>query len=120
MGALLAEALALIGRHLERADRLEMGGGGVEAAPALTVVPVNVTGGDCQEMLKLELLPGVKLAQAEPLLVLLEGMETGAVAWRQSSSLVPEQGGGHARHNHGVMVTMQTFITNSIPACSCC
>ena len=50
------------------------------AHAALTVVPVNVTGGDCQEMLKLELLVGVKPAQAEPLLVLLVGMETGAVA----------------------------------------
>lgn len=47
----------------------------------LTMLPVNVTGGDCQEMLKLELLVGVKLVQAEPLLVLLEGMETGGVAW---------------------------------------
>lgn len=43
----------------------------------LTVFPVKVTGGDCQEMLKLELLVGVKLV--EPLL-LLDGMDTGAVA----------------------------------------
>lgn len=46
----------------------------------LTVFPVKVTGGDCQEMLKLELLVGVKLVQAGPLLLLLEGMDTGAVA----------------------------------------
>lgn len=38
---------------------------------------MKVTGGDCQEMLKLELLVGVKLV--EPLL-LLDGMDTGAVA----------------------------------------
>lgn len=42
--------------------------------------PVKVTGGDCQEMLKLELLVGVKLAQAEPLPLPLDGMDTGAVA----------------------------------------
>lgn len=55
----------------------------------LTVVPVKVTGGDCQEMLKLELLVGVKLVDAEPaeLLVLLDGMDTGAVAWRQRSKV---------------------------------
>lgn len=40
----------------------------------LTGVPVKVTGGDCQEMLKLLLLEGVKRAE------LVEGMETGAVA----------------------------------------
>lgn len=39
----------------------------------LTEVPVNVTGGDCQEILKL-LLDGVKPV------VLVEGMVTGAVA----------------------------------------
>lgn len=42
-------------------------------------------------MLKLELLVGVKLAQAEPLLVLLDGMETGAVAWRQSTHLLQKK-----------------------------
>lgn len=48
----------------------------------LTVFPVKVTGGDCQEMLKLELLVGVKLVEAEPAeLLLLDGMDTGAVAW---------------------------------------
>lgn len=41
--------------------------------------PVKVTGGDCQEMLKLELLVGVKLVEDEPLL-LLDGIDTGAVA----------------------------------------
>lgn len=47
----------------------------------LTVFPVKVTGGDCQEMLKLELLVGVKLVEAEPAeLLLLDGMDTGAVA----------------------------------------
>lgn len=46
----------------------------------LTVLPVKVTGGDCQEMLKVEPLVGVKVL-AEPLLLLLEGMDTGAVAW---------------------------------------
>lgn len=47
----------------------------------LTVVPVKVTGGDCQEMLKLELLVGVKLVDAELAeLLLLDGMDTGAVA----------------------------------------
>lgn len=45
---------------------------------SLTVFPVKVTGGDCQEMLKLELLVGVKLVEDE--LLLLEGMDTGAVA----------------------------------------
>ena len=40
---------------------------------------MKVTGGDCHEMLKLELLLGVKLVQAEPLLQ-LDGMDTGAVA----------------------------------------
>lgn len=44
-----------------------------------TVFPVKVTGGDCQEMLKLELLVGVKLVEEE--LLLLDGMDTGAVAW---------------------------------------
>lgn len=39
---------------------------------------MKVTGGDCQEMLKLELLVGVKLLEAEVLL--LDGMDTGAVA----------------------------------------
>lgn len=43
-------------------------------ARVLTGVPVKVTGGDCQEMLKLLLLEGVKRAE------LVEGMETGAVA----------------------------------------
>lgn len=43
--------------------------------------PVKVTGGDCQEMLKLELLVGVKLVEAEAAeLLLLDGMDTGAVA----------------------------------------
>ena len=47
----------------------------------LTVFPVKVTGGDCQEILKLELLVGVKLVEAEPAeLLLLDGMDTGAVA----------------------------------------
>lgn len=46
-------------------------------APFLTMFPVKVTGGDCQEMLKVEPLVGAKLA--EPLL-LLDGMDTGAVA----------------------------------------
>lgn len=47
----------------------------------LTVFPVKVTGGDCQEMLKLELLVGVKLVEAEPAeLLLLDGIDTGAVA----------------------------------------
>lgn len=45
------------------------------------MVPVKVTGGDCQEMLKLELLVGVKLVEGEPVaLLLLDGMDTGAVA----------------------------------------
>lgn len=43
-------------------------------------MPVKVTGGDCQEMLKLELLVGVKLVEAEPVELLLDGMDTGAVA----------------------------------------
>lgn len=51
-----------------------------QSASLLTVFPVKVTGGDCQEMLKLELLAGAKLAQAEPLLLPLDGMDTGAVA----------------------------------------
>lgn len=47
-----------------------------------TVFPVKVTGGDCQEMLKLELLVGVKLVEAKVAeLLLLDGMDTGAVAW---------------------------------------
>lgn len=88
MGTLLAKALALTGRHLESPEGLKSpskdGHTHTRTRPpvalAPTVLPVNVTGGDCQEMLKLELLVGVKLAQAEPLLVLLMGMETGAVA----------------------------------------
>jgi len=45
------------------------------------VLPVKVTGGDCQEMLKLELLVGVKLVEAGPSgLLPLDGMDTGAVA----------------------------------------
>lgn len=50
------------------------------SASLLTVFPVKVTGGDCQEMLKLALLVGVKLVHAEPLLLPLDGMDTGAVA----------------------------------------
>lgn len=50
----------------------------------LTVLPVKVTGGDCQEMLKLELLVGVKLVEAELVeWLLLDGIDTGAVAWGQ-------------------------------------
>lgn len=45
------------------------------------MLPVKVTGGDCQEMLKLALLEGVKLVEAEaPETLLLDGMDTGAVA----------------------------------------
>lgn len=45
-------------------------------------VPVKVTGGDCQEMLKLELLLGVKEVEAaEPGPDPVEGMVTGDVAW---------------------------------------
>lgn len=48
------------------------------------MVPVKVTGGDCHEMLKLELLVGVKLVEAE--LLLLDGIDTGAVAWRKNQT----------------------------------
>lgn len=53
---------------------------------SLTMVPVKVTGGDCQEMLKLELLVGVKLVEPEPAeLLVLDGMDTGAVALGERS-----------------------------------
>lgn len=72
-------------------------------APAPTVLPVKVTGGDCQEMLKPELLAGVKLAQAEPPppppLLLLEGMETGGVACRQSSQSARRHPLRHIHHS---------------------
>lgn len=61
-------------------------------------------------MLKLELLVGVKLAQAEPLLVLLDGMETGAVAWRQSTHLLQK------KH----LSFLQQLLTQLLAAPSCC
>lgn len=66
-------------------------------ASLLTVFPVNVTGGDCQEMLKPAPLVGVKPAHAEPLLLPLDGMDTGAVAWgggRDTEFTLATGGGG--------------------------
>lgn len=86
---LFAKSLAFTGRHLEGERRMMRDAERRDACESvlyfartfLTMFPVKVTGGDCQEMLKLELLVGVKLVEAEPAeLPLLDGMDTGAVA----------------------------------------
>lgn len=66
------------GRHWKQWEHLCKTPALSDWPPFLTMFPVKVTGGDCQEMLKVEPLVGAKLAQP---LLLLDGMDTGAVAW---------------------------------------